>query len=185
MLGIPFTIRRFPERGVEDVDIYLRTRRRGPAGEKMRREIRAYHQAQFDRMKAASRAGMLVNRATSLTEIDDALRVEALEKIEADQIAQMDLARLRAEDTLEHAEAIAACALADNYPREQAEEIVDGLTDQDLHGIVATIEMGAMPKDFFPLPATPPSPSSTAPSGSEPGPSSSAPAGAGPTSSAG
>ena len=47
MLGIPFVVRRFSERGCEDETVFLRTRRCGPAGEKMRVAIRRYHAATF------------------------------------------------------------------------------------------------------------------------------------------
>jgi hypothetical protein len=168
MLGIPFVIRRFSDAGVEDVTVFLRTRRSGQAGDKMRKHLRAYHAAVFAQTKAAGKAGSLMRRALSgETQPGEA----ELEKIEAEQSAAMDSAQKESETALEEAQEVCLCALKDNYG-EKEEELVDGLTDHELHGLVSTIEMGAMPRDFFPSPGIPPKSSSMEPSGSGPAKSS-------------
>ena len=169
MFGIPFTIRRENsdsagnKPGVEEQVVYLRTRRCGDLGEKMRKLFRQYHAAAFSQMRAATRAGAGTTRAMSAQ--DD---TEALEKILADQEAAMDAGRNAANEQLEAAEQIAAMALADNYPKDKVSELVDGLTDHELHGIVSTLELGSMPKDFFPSPAIQQKPNDISLSGEPP-----------------
>jgi hypothetical protein len=166
MLGIPFTIRRHSPAGVEDQVVYLRTHRCGQAGDKMRTAIRTYHRASFAQAKAAARAGGLMRESLAGLSEDKASRIKALEKIATDQTAAMDLATEQAEAAIASAVEVARQALIDNYGKDRAEEIVDGLTEHELHGILGTVEMGSMPKDFFPSPAIQPNPSGTEPSGS-------------------
>ena len=178
MIGIPFTVRREDEGGVVDRTIYLRSRRRGPEVEKMRAAIRAYNRAIFGQGKQASRAGMLMTRALAgeMAEGEDLdKRLADLERIDREQEAAMTEAQELAQKALDRAEEIAELALRENYG-EQTAQILNELTDRELHAIVGTVEMGAMPKDFFPSPATPPKPSSISPPGSAPAEPSSPPA---------
>lgn len=169
MFGIPFTIRRENSAslgnkpGTEERVVYLRSRRCGDLGEKMRKLFRQYHASTFAQMRAATRAGSGTTRAMSSQ--DDPI---ALEKILAEQESAMDAAQKAAQEQLDAAEQIAVMALSDNYPKEQVSDIVDGLTDHELHGIVSTLELGSMPKDFFPSPAIQPKQSDTSQSGEPP-----------------
>jgi hypothetical protein len=162
MVGIPFTIRRTSsELGVQDEVVYLRSRRRGEAGESMRRHIRDYHAALFTQMQSAAKAGRLSGQVT------EGAAVEVLEQVDADLGATLATAGAAGDRALEHAEHVARLALQENYG-ERAAELLDGLTDKELHAIVSTVEVGQMPADFFGRPDTPPKPSATGPSGTLP-----------------
>ena len=188
MIGIPFTIRRQNERGqVEDEVVYLQSRRRGPTGESMRQHLRNFMKARFEQQRASSRAGMALAKAglamtgPEIGTADDAegrraeSRLAELEKLDASQEKEMQAAQASAATCIAEAEEVARLALSDNYGAERAGDIIDKLTDRELNWLVETIEMGAMPADFFTSRGTPPKPSSTVPSGSEPAKPSSAP----------
>lgn len=147
MIGIPFTIQRESEHGAEIETIYLRTRRRGPEGEKMRRLIREYNQADLAQKRASIKVAMFYALVAGNGEHTPDLA--ALEKADKDQDEAIAVGNAAAKTALECAELIAELALRENYPQELAEKILDKLTDVELRAIVSTIEMGAMPKDFF------------------------------------
>ena len=188
MLGIPFTVRRHSEEGVMDTTLYLTSRRRGDAGKSMRLHLRQFRQADLAKGKAASRAGFLMARAIremagdGAAQPDDGARLAELERIDAEQQTAMGAAFNENDAAMTHAEKIAELALRENYGP-ATDGIVDGLTSAELRAIVETVEMGAMPKDFFLSLATPPTPPSTGPSGSAPDAPSSMPDSAGATSS--
>jgi hypothetical protein len=166
MLGIPFVIRRFSERGTEDQTVYLRSRRCGEAGVKMRKAIRDYHAAQFAQMKAAGKAGAITAKAIQAAcDEKQARKKGVLESLDQEQEAAMADATQQAALALDLATTITRMALADNYGNDKADEIIDGMTDHEMHSVVKTIELGALPKDFFQPPGTQPNPSTTPPSG--------------------
>jgi hypothetical protein len=144
MIGIPFTILRESERGVEEETIFLRSRRRGPEGEKMRQAIREHNRALLEQSRQAVDAATAVGklRAGDLSQAD-------LEQVRNAQGAAFEAAQNAGRKALEMAEAVAEAALAENYEAAAREKILDKLTDSELIAIVNTIELGAMPKDFF------------------------------------
>lgn len=162
MFGIPFTIRRTSERGIEDEVVYIRSYRRGAVGQKMRQLMGEYHAATMRQMQSAAQAGAAMNESLGGTEGRD------LQGIADRQQKALDDALAQSARALKAAEEIAANALAENYPDDVREKILDKLTDHELHGLVSTIEMGAMPKDFFALHDIQPRPSTTGPSGAAP-----------------
>lgn len=162
MIGIAFVVRRTSDMaGLSDEVLYLRSRRRGDAGASMRRHLKAYHAAVYGEIKLAARASRLAEQAGEKTGI------KALEQVEAQLAASIDQAAADNAAAIEHAEEIARLALIENYGG-RTEEVLDRLTDRELHGVVSTIELGQMPKDFFGSPDTQPKPSATGPSGSSP-----------------
>jgi hypothetical protein len=172
MIGIPFEIRRSSDRGAESETIYLRSRRRGPEGEKMRAAIALYRRSQMDQVRLATKVGSLTQRFLSAmgeapVGLDLASSRPDSAALETSQREALEAAGCMAERAICAAEEIARLALIENHGAD-TERIVDGLTDRELHAIVATIEQGAMPKDFFPLPGTQPSASATSPSGESP-----------------
>jgi hypothetical protein len=88
-----------------------------------------------------------------------------LEKLLAEQERGMAESAQAADAAIQAADLVARLALYGNYPPEAVEEHVDMLTDKELRAVVATVELGAMPADFFTSSGTPPSPSTTTPSG--------------------
>jgi hypothetical protein len=96
-----------------------------------------------------------------------------LEKILSEQQAAIDCCSAAAQAAMDAAEKVAVLALEANYGPEETDRIMDRLTDREIRAIVDTVETGAMPKDFFPSPGTPPKSNSTPDSGSGPGNSSS------------
>lgn len=171
MIGIPFTIRRTDsEQGIVETVVYLRSRRRGAEGEKMRKAIRDYNRTQFEQSRNVSRAAAAVARMHILGE---GAGEEALEKVLADQEAAMDASETAREQQLARAEEITALSLADNYGPEEAQRLLDVMTDEELCAVVQTIEHGAMPPDFFRSRGTPPKQNSTQQDGDGPSASSS------------
>jgi hypothetical protein len=166
MIGLPFTIRRHSPNGLVDETVYLRSRRTGEVGRKMREALREYHRRQFDQQRAAAQAAMLLGKALAGA---DALGAGIdLEKIAADQDVAMTRAQELARGALELAELVAALALASNYDVGNVERVMDLLTDRELHAIVGLVEVGQVPADFFASPGIPPMPSATGHSGAEP-----------------
>jgi hypothetical protein len=171
MLGIPFTLRRHDDKlGMRDEVVYLATRRMGPQGEAMRKQIRAYHKAFFGQALAAQGCALVATQALgpALESKDRAARIAALQEVEKRQLEKVEAGQAASEAALEAAAAVGILALEPNYGPE-AQGIVDRMTDHELHALVTTIEMGALPKDFFPSPGTPPSASSTSQAGESPG----------------
>jgi hypothetical protein len=171
MIGIPFIIRRQSDRGTEDTTVYLRTRRISETGRSMRQEIRRFHDATIAQSKAASRAAALV--AVAMKGMDNGPLGDPapfdLEALLEKQDKEMTEARNQADAAIDAATKIALMALEENYPPAVLTEFVDMLTDRELRAIVSTVEMGAMPADFFTLPGIHPLPSSTGRSGGSPG----------------
>lgn len=160
MIGIPFTVRRFSARGVEEITLYLQTRRGA-----MRKALRAYHDAMMAQSTAAARVAGLMARAMQAEQSGVALD---LEKLLAQQESEMAESSRHAEMAMAAAEEVARESLSGNYPDVEVDAIMDRLTDKELRAIVATVELGAMPADFFTSSGTPPSPSSIMPSGPSP-----------------
>ncbi len=106
----------------------------------------------------------------------------SLEAILADQRKSIEEASEAVQTALKAAEKVAELALEENYGPGELERIMDGLSDHELRKIIETIELGAMPADFFPSPGTRPKPAITAPSGTSPEKPSSSPAIPAPTS---
>ena len=169
MIGIPFEIRRFSERGAEMETVFLRSRRRGPEGVKMRQAISSYRRAQLDQARLASKVGLLTQRFLSALGADEpaAASPAAGAALEAEQTAGLSAAADASEEALRQAELIAQFALQENHG-DDTDRIVGMLTDRELHAIVATVEQGGMPKDFFPSAAIPPSANAISPSGVSP-----------------
>jgi hypothetical protein len=165
MFGIPFTIRRWSDAGVEDRTVYLRTRRCGEAGEAMRTALRKYRKLVFEQARVANKAGMMAAQAmTPSGDLDQDGRLAKLEKLAADSDAAMESAGALQAEALELAQKIAGMALQENYGSASS-EIIDGLTDTELHAIVGSLELGQMPKDFFQSLDTQPKPNTTGRSG--------------------
>ncbi len=164
MLGMLFLLRRWDGQGFPvDERVFLRSRRRGPQGEKMRKLVREYRRCAMNQAASATRVAALMQQA-----VTGALEEAQLEKLDRAQAEAAGAARESSERALELAEEIVALALAENYG-EGAEDILDKFNDAELHAAVSTIEMGAMPRDFFQYRVTPPSGSFTNESGSEQG----------------
>lgn len=160
MIGIPFTIRRAgPDNPVVDEVVYLRTRRSGEAGASMRRAMVDYREATMAQMRQAARTARLADAAGTISD------VAALERVERDVAAAMEESNAQGARALAAAETIALLSLYENYDPQEADRIMDQLTERELHAIVATLELGQMPKDFFGPAATQPKPSGTGPSG--------------------
>lgn len=146
MFGIPFTIVREGDAGGVINTIYLRTYRRGRQGNKMRECMKAYRAAIQGQAKAAGKIPVHLAQATKVAQQENSL--EALEKLAAEQDAIITESNNFATLALAAAEEITDISLSENYG-EGTNEIMNGLTDRELHAIVGTLEMGEMPKDFF------------------------------------
>lgn len=146
MFGIPFTIIRECEMGGVIETVYLRTYRRGGKGDEMRKCLKAYHAATIGQSRAAGRIPVLLGQAAKVAQENDSLAM--LEKLAEDQEKIISESVGCSAEALVAAEQIAELALQENYA-EKTTEIMDKLTDRELHAIVGTIEMGEMPKDFF------------------------------------
>lgn len=166
MFGIPFIIQRFSASGVEREEIYLRTHRRGPAGEEMRKTLRRYHDAAIAQQRAAADAGIALGRAMNAggENATEAVLQGIADTTDKASVAATESSRQQ----LLFAEILMEMALKDNYPQEKVDQIMDGITDAELHAVVGTIEQGAMPKDFFTSLDTRLSQSSTGRSGQSP-----------------
>lgn len=150
MIGLPFTIRRYSADGAQDEVVYLRTYRKGERGTKMRKALREYIRADFDQNNAATRVGMSVARAGALVKNENDPRLEEkLQKLCDEQQKDIAFAQASAERCIEAAGLLAELAIEENYG-EAAAAILDKLTDKELRAIAATLQTGAMPKDFFP-----------------------------------
>jgi hypothetical protein len=146
MFGIPFTVIRESDVGGMIETIYLRTYRRGPLGDEMRKAIKAYHDATNGQNRAAAQVPIILGKATKLSM--EETNIEAMEKLAAEQDAAIEQSTQSGRDALQAAEKVAEVALRENYG-EKTEAVLDRLTDRELNAIVGTVEMGAMPKDFF------------------------------------
>jgi hypothetical protein len=163
MFGIPFTVRRSETGGMsKDEVLYLRTYRRGETGNLMRKLIKQYRYMGMEQAKAGAKAAMMVAGLGAIAAGTDETR--DLAKVLAEQSEAMRAAEAAGAEALKTAEEIAVIALTENYG-EGTDKLVDALTDHELHGIVSTIELGSMPKDFFPSPDTQQKPKSTTVSG--------------------
>jgi hypothetical protein len=149
MLGIPFIIQRESKTDgiarLERETIYLRSRRRGEAGEKMRKAIREYNKQNLAFGRLATKAAVAIGK---LENADVQPTQQQLEDIEQNQSANYEAAQNARIAALAAAETVAEQALVDNYG-EGVKDILDRLTDRELDAIVGSVEMGAMPKDFF------------------------------------
>jgi hypothetical protein len=180
MTGIPFVVQRENGRGqIERKTIYLRSRRRGPAGEKMRLALREYNQALLEQSRCAMKAGTIMAKLAGEPTLAE------MEAVEREQLGSVARAQELGAKSLELAEQIAEQALADNYEGPAREEILDELTDKELTAIVSSIELGAMPNDFFQFLDTQQKRSSSAASGDASGQNSLQPGSAAKQSSAG
>jgi flagellar motor protein MotB len=160
MIGIPYRIVRHGDKGPEDKVFYLATRRSGEAGAAMKKTKREFQKAELATAKAAQR----YQAASAAEHQDEELLCNLLEDIQ--------LAGQAADDAAEH---LVLLSLTENYGRENAEAVLDQLTDTDIKKMVSVIETGELPKDFFESSGQPPKPTSTLqPGGSPPAPSSSA-----------
>jgi hypothetical protein len=164
MLGLPFVLRRWDDAGFPvDERVFLRSRRRGDRGEKMRRLMKLYRKLSVSQTSNAARVARLMQQALAGgVEMGE----ERLADIDRQQSEATEAAQSAAEEQLALAEEIVEMSLEENYG-EQTVAILDRLTDAELHAAVATIEMGAMPRDFFRYRDIPPSGNSTKPSGNE------------------
>ncbi|MCE5257005.1 MAG: hypothetical protein LLF89_09195 [Spirochaetaceae bacterium] len=172
MFGIPFTIVREGDVGGVIETIYLRTYRRGRIGKQMRNHLQAYHAAAQGQAKAAGRIPVNMVQASRVAQEADSLA--ALEKLAAEQESIITESNKHGQAMLDAAEAIAELSLQENYA-DRTDEIMNKLTDRELHAIVGTIEMGEMPKDFFQFVEARKKASTTGHSGDMPVQSSSAP----------
>lgn len=143
MLGIPFIIQRESQNGVERETIYLRSRRCGEAGDKMRQAIREHNSQNLMHSRLATKAVIALGKLDG-----ENLNMAQLEDIERNQTLSFEAAQKARIAALAAAQVVAEQALVDNYG-EGVQAIVDRLTDKELDAIVGTVEMGAMPKDFF------------------------------------
>lgn len=148
MLGIPFIIQREGERGIQRETVYLRSRRRGEAGEKMRKAIREHNAKNLEHSRMASKAVAAMRKVTGLDGEITTASETALRELEQTQGALFEAAQNARNAALAAAEIVAEEALRDNYG-DRVTEILDGLTDAELDAIVSTVEIGAMPDDFF------------------------------------
>lgn len=162
-IGIPFTVRRESDAGVEDQIVYLRSRRVGADGSKMVALIREYQSLSMVQVKAAGKAAAMAHRMIE-GQSGNAI-VDAMEKIDAEQQALMDAAMDASHERTKIATEIVQLALEVNYSPEEVLRIIDALTDAELDAMVSTLQYGQMPKDFFPAPVTRQTPSDTSPSG--------------------
>jgi len=156
MIGIPYRLMRSPDTGAVEKVVYLSTRRSGEAGESMKAARGEYRSAQRDLYKAAQRHRSLARRVEQIDAEDD-----RLDKLTTDQETAFDAisAAQGVADTA--AERIVRLSLTANYGNEKAVEIIDLLTDDDLHDMVLTMQTGEQPDDFFPSPGLPGKPTST------------------------
>lgn len=146
MFGLGFTFLRENESGGLPETIYLRTHRRGEAGQKLRKLLRSYHQLELQQTKAATEMPVVVAQAQQCVQNED---IDGLKGVAERQNILLAGATAAAEERLKVAEEIAELVLCENYPAEKLEQILDKLTDRDLFAIVGTVELGEMPRDFF------------------------------------
>lgn len=160
MIGIPYRIARDSDTdGRVDKVIFLATRRMGEAGKSLKDAKRAYYQAQHTCAKVALRYKAAEERLKALPGNDKGRAI--LETRIEDSLDEM---RVAGEAAVDAAERIVRLSLTENYGKEKACEILDGLLDKDLHGCVQAMEQGEQPADFFPSPAPQEKPISTLPS---------------------
>jgi hypothetical protein len=165
VIGIPFTVRRTGERGVDDAVIYLTSRRVGDVGREMRAALREYHDGLQAHGTASMRVAAVMAKAMKAEQDGVALDLAALLDEQERHVAAGAQASERA---IQASARVARLALLANYGEQQADEIVDRLTDRELRAICETVELGAMPRDFFTSGDTQPKPSTTGPSGLSP-----------------
>ena len=146
MIGIPYRIARDSDSdGRVDKVIYLATRRMGEAGKALKDAKREYYKTQHACAKVALRYQAADARLKALPTNDKSRPAQEL-KIEE----FLDSMRQAGEEAVDAAERVVRLSLTENYGKEKASEILDGLIDKDLHGCVQALEMGEQPKDFFP-----------------------------------
>lgn len=143
--------------------VYLSTRRSGDVGLKMQHLKRDYRTAQRRTAHAFQEVALVASKANALAATGKPCEAE-LERLALQQDQAGAVAQDSANGALEHATDLARLALRECHG-EDAERILDCLTDRQIHQCVGIIETGDVPADFFPLSATPPSASGTPPPG--------------------
>jgi len=144
MVGIPFKlVRQGDESGTVDKTVYLATRRRGEAGEALRNAIRAYVRTQHDIGKVYQRyitANARLEELAADHERVDEFIVEREKYYE--ELADKERAGC------EQAETVVRLSLTETMNKGPALDVLDMLTDADLHEMCETIQTGAQPSDF-------------------------------------
>ena len=145
MIGIPFTLMREPEAnlGVEKT-IYLSTRRSGESGMQMSEARKAYRRFQNQSVRAAHRC-MFLSRQVSETATDSSDYARLVKETD-DAMAEAATAE---EGAVTEAERLIRISLTENYGEKTAADILDVCSDDDLHAMAKTLQMGEQPKDFF------------------------------------
>lgn len=178
MTGIPVSIARDGKREI----VYLSTRRSGEPGRQMQDMKRRYRREQ----QAAAAALLEVAAIAEQARRANPDATDYAEKL-LDLAARQERASEKALDAGERAVDLAAklvCAALWENHGEDAQGILDELTDADLHSLVSTIETGEAPADFFASRAPASSANSTTPGAAAPGALSSPPDSAAATSKA-
>lgn len=167
------------EIGGDREDVFFATRRSGAAGTAMRKA-----QVEFRRLRfAASRvAARMTTQAARLDQAGESAGIELFEEIDRVVAKLAEEAQDLAEQARGHAEQFVRLSLGENYGDEEIARFLGNLTDSQLAQIVGIVETGAVPADFFPARAIPPSESTTSPLAGSPGASSSSTDSPGPTS---
>lgn len=166
MKGIPYRLLRHEgdESASEPVEkiIYLATARYGAGGLAMKRARRDFGTHEFACARAAQRYRAAEQMCATLT-------AGTPEYSAAVETRDRHLDEIRTEGDLanEAAERLVLCSLRENYQAD-AERVLDQLTDRDIRGCCALIEMGALPADFFGPSAAAPHAKPTSPSGAAP-----------------
>lgn len=158
--------------GGEREDVFFATRRSGSVGATMRKV-----QVEFRRLRfAASRvAARMTTQAARLDQQGESTAdsLKLYEDVDAIVAKLVEEAQSLSEAARNSAEEFVRLSLAENYGGDEIERILGNLTDAQLAQIVGIVETGAVPEDFFPARATPPSASTTLPPDALPGASSS------------
>lgn len=154
MNGVPIPVLRNERKEM----VFLSTRRSGEPGKAMAARKRAYREARNSVAKLTAQIGAMASaNPASLAEA---------ETIAGRQAELLDKLTACADALKEHAEALVRLSLRENHG-DDAEAILDVLTDKQINDCVGIIETGDVPADFFHAPGIPLKPSSTSDSGAE------------------
>jgi hypothetical protein len=159
VIGIGYTIlRQSDDQGPKPKTFYLTTHRAGAAGEALRAKFREHRRLSL----ALSRLAAGFDRAIKEQQAADPAatapeRLSALEEAVGRLTAEVAEATDRVEACCQE---IVALSLRPNYGAE-TEAVLNQLSTRDLFGMVASIEEGQQPRDFFPHPEQPEKPSAT------------------------
>jgi len=168
-IGLRYTIQQQSDTGTVTKEVFLPTWPNPAQREAFAKAKRAFRDATFGMQKAAQRYAAAKRKVSALDPATDAYDAA----VDAQDVALEQLQHTE-DAAYEKAESIVRMSLARNYSKAEVDGVLDAVSQRDLLGMVALINTGELPADFFQPSEPPPSPTVTGGSGERPAGSSEA-----------